>query len=152
MGTPDTDVTSPPPPSSEDVCPPRRLTSRCSTFRTRTPLTSLSGFPTTSNLPFAISHQRDSRWPSLSSETPPPSRRCSNVSESNSPPCSAERPSSIGTPPKTRKRWKTKRWNDRFASTRPQRTIIIAPRFWLEFKFFALTKSLNEKKKKKKKS
>merc|ERR1711865_265714 len=94
LPTPDTEDTSPPPPSSEDVCPPRRLTSRCSTSRTRTLLTSLSGFPTTSSLPSVISPPRDSRWPSLSSETLPLSRRCSSVSESNSPPCSEERPSS----------------------------------------------------------
>merc|ERR1712019_295488 len=55
-------------------------------------LTSLSGSPTTSSPPFAISPPRDSRWPSPSSETPLPSRRCSSVSESSSPPCSEERP------------------------------------------------------------
>merc|ERR1711862_842827 len=71
------DGTSPPPPSSEDVCPPRKLTSRCSTFRTRTLPTSLSGSPTTSSPPSVTSHQRDSRWPLPSSETPLPSRRCS---------------------------------------------------------------------------
>merc|ERR1712159_767358 len=60
--TPDTDATSPPPPSSVAACPPRRLTSRCSTSRTRTPPTSLSGSPTTSSPPSAISHLRDSRW------------------------------------------------------------------------------------------
>merc|ERR1712167_267073 len=53
----------------------------------------------------AISHQRVSRWPSPSSETPPPSRRCSSVSVSNSPACSAERPSSIGTPVRAWTRW-----------------------------------------------
>merc|ERR1712032_1754857 len=100
-----TDVTSPPPPSSEAVCPPRKSMSRCSMSRTRTLPTSLSGSPTTSSPPSAISHQRDSRWPLLSSETPPPSRRCSSVSVNNSPPCSEERPSSIGTPVKVWTRW-----------------------------------------------
>merc|ERR1712151_558194 len=103
--TQDTDVTSPPPPSSEDVCPPRKLTSRCSTFRTRTLPTSLNGSPTTSSHLSAISHQRDSRWPLPSSETPPPSKRCSRESENNSPPCSEERPSPTGTPVKVWTRW-----------------------------------------------
>merc|ERR1711957_578283 len=51
----------------------------------------------------------DSRWPSPSSETPPPSRRCSSVLESNSPLCSAERRSSIGTPVKAWTRWSSPR-------------------------------------------
>merc|ERR1712084_11010 len=76
-----TAVTSPPPPSSEDVCPPRKLMSRCSTFRTRTLPTSSSGSPTTSSPPSVTSHQRDSRWPLPSLETPPPSRRCSREME-----------------------------------------------------------------------
>merc|ERR1711935_1051685 len=105
LPTPDTDVTSPPPPSSEDVCPPRKLTNKCSTSRTRTLLTSSSGSPTTSSLPSAISHQRDSRCPLLSSETLPPSRKCSRELENNSPLCSAERPSSIGTPVKVWTKW-----------------------------------------------
>merc|ERR1711920_168157 len=103
--TQDTAVTLPPPPSSEDVCPPRKSMSRCSTSRTRTLLTSLSGSPTTSSPPFAIFHQRDLRWLLPSLETPPPSKRCSSVSENNSPPCSEERPSSIGTPEKVWTRW-----------------------------------------------
>merc|ERR1712199_34598 len=65
--------------------------------RTRTPLTSLSGSPTTSSPPSAISPPRVSRCPSPSSETPPPSRRCSSVLLSSSPPCSGERLSCIGT-------------------------------------------------------
>merc|ERR1711896_98902 len=106
---PRTAATSPPPPSSADACPPRRLTSRCSTCRTRTPLTSSSGSPTTSSPPSAISHPRDSRWPSPSSETPLPSRRCSSVSVSSSLLCSAARPSSIGTPVRAWTRWSSLR-------------------------------------------
>merc|ERR1712060_657036 len=83
--------------------------SRCSTSRTRTPLTSLSGSPTTSSLPSAISLPRVSRWPSPSSETPPPSRRCSRESASSSPLCSAERPSSTGTPVRVWTRWSSLR-------------------------------------------
>merc|ERR1719491_1873115 len=107
--SPDTDATLPPPPSSEDACPPRKSTSRCSTSRTRTLLTSSSGSPTTSSHPSVTSHPRDSRWPLLSSETPPPSRRCSRELESSSPPCSEERRSSIGTPAKAWTRWSSPR-------------------------------------------
>merc|ERR1712151_1260759 len=107
--TQDTDVTSPPPPSSEDVCPPRKSMSRCSTFRTRTLPTSLNGSTTTSSHLSAISHQRDLRWPLPSSETPLPSKRCSRESEDNSPPCSEERPSSTGTPVKVWTRWSSQK-------------------------------------------
>merc|ERR1712061_596820 len=103
--SPVTVVTSPPPPSSVAACPPRKSTSRCSTSRTRTPLTSLSGSPTTSNLPSAISLPRVSRCPSPSSETPPPSRRCSRESVSSSLLCSVERPSFIGTLVRVWRRW-----------------------------------------------
>merc|ERR1719253_1468334 len=101
--------TSPPPPCSEEECPPRKLTSKCSTSKTRTPLTSLNGSQTTSSQLFAISHQRDSRWPLPSLVTPPPSKRCSRESENNSPPCSEERLSSIGTPEKVWTRWSSPR-------------------------------------------
>merc|ERR1712224_127536 len=103
--TQDTEDISPPPPCSEEECPPRKLTSKCSTSKTRTPLTSLNGFQTTSNPLFAISHQRDSRWPLPSSVTPPPSKRCSRELENNSPACSEERLSSIGIPEKVWTRW-----------------------------------------------
>merc|ERR1712021_294703 len=89
---------SPPPPCSEVECPPRKLTSKCSTSKTRTPLISSSGSQTTSNPLFVISHQRDSRWLLPSSVTPPPSKRCSRELVSNSPACSEERHSSIGIP------------------------------------------------------
>merc|ERR1712216_240066 len=111
MGTQDTVDISPPPPCSEVECPPRRLTSKCSTFKTRTPLTSLNGSQTTSNPPFAISHQRDSRWPLPSLVTPPPSKRCSRELENNSPACSEERLSSIGIPEKVWTRWSSPRLN-----------------------------------------
>merc|ERR1711943_67923 len=64
---PATAATSPLPACSVAACPPRRLTSRCSTSRTRTPPTS--------------------------SATPPPSRRCGSACPSSSPPCSAASPS-----------------------------------------------------------
>merc|ERR1711937_138338 len=101
--------TSLPPPCSEEECPPRKSMSKCSTSRTRTPLTSLSGFQTTSNLLFAISHQRVSRCQLHSSETPPPSKRCSRESVSNSLLCSEERPSSIGTLERVWTRWSSPR-------------------------------------------
>merc|ERR1712167_419702 len=107
MGLPtqDTEDTLLPPPCSEEECPPRKSMSKCSTFRTRTPLTSLNGSPTTSNLLSAISHQRVLRWPLPSSETPQPSRKCSRELVSNSLLCSEERPSSIGTPVRVWTRW-----------------------------------------------
>merc|ERR1712167_28820 len=55
--------------------------------RSRTPLTSLNGFPTTSSPLSATSPPRDSRWPLPSLVTPPPSRRCSREWVSSSPPC-----------------------------------------------------------------
>merc|ERR1712146_19797 len=109
LPTPDTVDISPPPPCSEVECPPRRLMSKCSTFKTRTPLTSLNGSPTTSNPSFAISLLRVSRWPLPSSVTPPPSKRCSSVLVSNSLPCSEERPSSIGTLVRVWTRWSSPR-------------------------------------------
>merc|ERR1712032_1681235 len=104
-----TAVTSPPPPCSVAVCPPRRLTSRCLTSRTRTPPTSLNGSPTTSRPPSAISHQRVSRCPRPSSVTRLPSKRCSRELVSSSLPCSAERPSSTGTPVRVWTRWSSPR-------------------------------------------
>merc|ERR1712028_143832 len=98
-----------PPLCSEEECPPRRLTSKCSMYRTRTLLTSSNGSQTTSNPPFAISHQRDSRWPLPSLVTPPPSKRCSRELENNSPLCSEERLSSIGTLEKAWTRWSSPR-------------------------------------------
>merc|ERR1711935_595015 len=94
---------------SEEECPPRRLTSKCSMYRTRTLLTSLNGFQTTSSQLFAISHQRDSRWPLPSLVTPPPPKRCSRELVNNLPPCSEERHSSIGTPVKVWTRWSSLR-------------------------------------------
>merc|ERR1712216_1004424 len=107
--TQDTVDILPPPPCSEEECPLKRLTSKCLTFKTRTPLTSLNGSQTTSNPLFAISHQRDSRWPLPSSVTPPPSKRCSRESENNSLLSSEERPSSIGTLEKVWTRWSSPR-------------------------------------------
>merc|ERR1711939_531278 len=103
--TQDTEDILPPPPCSEVECQPRKSTSKCSTSKTRTPLTSLSGSQTTSNPLFAISHQRDSRWLLPSSVTPPPSKRCSRELVSNSPACSEERHSSIGILVKVWTRW-----------------------------------------------
>merc|ERR1719329_891793 len=107
--TQDTVDISPPPLCSEVECPPRRLTSKCSTSKTRTLLTSLNGFQTTSNPLSAISHQRVSRWPLPSLVTPPPSKRCSRELVSNSPPCSEERLSSIGTPVRVWTKWSSPR-------------------------------------------
>merc|ERR1712195_106952 len=107
--TQDTEDILPPPLCSEEECPPKKLTSKCSMFKTRTPLTSLNGSQTTSNPLFAISHQRDSRWLLPSSVTPPLSKRCSRELENNSPLCSEERLSSIGTPEKAWTRWSSPR-------------------------------------------
>merc|ERR1712167_419985 len=56
-------------------------------------------------------HQRDSRWPLPSSVTPPPSKKCSRESVNNSPACSEERLSSIGTLEKVWTRWSSPRPN-----------------------------------------
>merc|ERR1711939_281864 len=109
--TQDTEDILPPPPCSEEECPPRKLTSKCSTSKTRTLLTSLNGFQTTSNPLSVISHQRDSRWLLPSSVTPPPSKRCSRELENNSPACSEERHSSIGILVKVWTRWSSLRPN-----------------------------------------
>merc|ERR1711934_1244357 len=111
MGTQDTEDILPPPPCSEVECPPRKLTSKCSTSKTRTPLTSLNGFQTTSNPLFAISHQRVSRWLLPSSVTPPPSKRCSRELVSNSQAGSEERHSSIGILVKVWTRWSSLKLN-----------------------------------------
>merc|ERR1712146_526508 len=109
--TQDTEDISPPPPCSEVECPPKKLMSKCSTSKTKTHPISLNGFQTTSNPLFAISHQRDSRCLSLSLVTPPPSKRCSRESPSNSLLCSEERLSSIGTPVKVWMRWSSLKLN-----------------------------------------
>merc|ERR1711981_226507 len=101
----DTEDILPPPPCSEEECPPRKLTSKCLTSKTRTPHISLNGFQTTSNPLFAISHQRDSRCQLPSSVTQLPSKKCSRESVNNSPACSEERHSSIGTLVKVWTRW-----------------------------------------------
>merc|ERR1712195_283371 len=98
-----------PPPCSEEECPPRKLTSKCSTSKTRTLLTSSNGSQTTLSLLFAISHQRDSRWLLPSLVTPPLSKRCSRELENNSLLCSEERLSSIGTLEKVWTRWSSPR-------------------------------------------
>merc|ERR1712007_120564 len=72
MGTEDI---LPPPPCSEVECPPKKLMNKCSTSKTKTPLTSLNGFQTTSNPLSVISHQRVSRCPLPSLVTPPLSKR-----------------------------------------------------------------------------
>merc|ERR1712178_677952 len=87
----------------------KKLMSKCLTYKTRTPLTSLNGSQTTSNPLFAISHQRVLRWPLHSSETPLPSKKCSRELVSNSLLCSEERPSSIGTLERVWMRWSSLR-------------------------------------------
>jgi len=103
--TPDMEDISLPQLSSEEEWAPKKLMNKCSTSRTRTPLTSLSGFPTTSSHLSVISHPRVSRWPSHSLETQLLSKKCSRELESNSLLCSEEKPSSIGTPEKAWTRW-----------------------------------------------
>merc|ERR1712032_1182345 len=65
----------------EEECQPKKSMSKCSMSRTRTLLTSLSGSQITSNLLFAISHQRDSRCQLHSLVTLPLSRRFKRVGE-----------------------------------------------------------------------
>merc|ERR1719223_1046869 len=114
--TQDTEDTLPPLPCSEEECPPKKLMNKCLTFKTKTHLTLLNGFQTTSNLLFAISHQRDLRWLLPSLVTPLPSKKCSRELENNSPQCSEERLSSTGTLEKVWTKWSSLRLN-------PTRTI-----------------------------
>merc|ERR1712166_172666 len=96
---------------SVDVCPPRKLTSKCSTSKTRTPVTLLSGSQTTSSPVFATSHQKVLRCPLPSLVTPPPSKRCSSVCPSSSLLCSAVRPSFTGTLVRVWTRWSSPKPN-----------------------------------------
>jgi hypothetical protein len=103
--TPDTEDIWLPPLCSEEECQPRKLMNKCWTSKTKTLLISLNGSPTTLNHPSVIFPPRDLRWPSLSSEIPPPSKKCSRELPNNSPPCSEERPSCIGIPVKVWTKW-----------------------------------------------
>jgi len=103
--TPDTEDIWLPPLCSEEECPPKKSTNKCWTFKTKTVLTSLSGSPTTSNPQSVIFLLKDWKWPSLSSETQLPSKKCSKELLNNSPLCSEERPSYIGTLVKEWTRW-----------------------------------------------
>ena len=87
-------------PSSEEECQQKKLMNKCLTSKTRTHLTLCNGSPTTSSHPSVISHQRDWRWLSPSSETQLPSKRCSRELLNNSQLCLEEKLSSIGTPVK----------------------------------------------------
>ena len=93
----DTDVTLPSLLCSEDVCPWRKSTNKCWTFKTRTVHTLLNGSPTMSRPPSVISHHVVWKCPPLSSVTQPPSKNSSNVFLNNSQLCSEERLSSTGT-------------------------------------------------------
>merc|ERR1711907_487245 len=103
--TQDTEDILPPPPCSEVECPPKRSMSKCSTSRTKTPLTLLSGSPTTSSPLFAISHQRVLRCLLLSLVTLLLSKRCSRELLSNSLLCSEEKLSYIGILVKVWTKW-----------------------------------------------
>merc|ERR1711981_370220 len=109
--TQDTEDILPPPPCSEEECPPKKSMSKCLTSRTRTPHISLNGFQTTSNPLFAISHQRDLRCQLPSLVTPLPSKKCSRESVNNSQACSEERLSSIGTLVKVWTKWSSQKLN-----------------------------------------
>ena len=116
-----TDVTSLPQLCSAAVCQQRKLTNKCSTFKTRTPATSLNGSPTTLSQAFVISHQKVLRCQLLSLVTQLPSKRCSSVLVNNSLLCSAERLSSIGTLVRVWTRWNSLKlnqtWTTSFLST-----------------------------------
>ena len=57
--TPDTEDILPPLPFSEAECPLKKSMNKCLTSKTKTLLTSLNGFPITSNHPFVISPPKD---------------------------------------------------------------------------------------------
>ena len=93
------------PPSSVAACPWRKLTNKCWTSKTRTPLTSLNGFPTMLRLLYATFLHVVWRWLPPSLVTLPPSKNCSSVSQNNSLLCSEERLSCIGTLAKAWTKW-----------------------------------------------
>ena len=84
---------------------------KCSMSKTRTHLTSLSGFPTTLNHQFVIFLQRDLRWQLLSLVTQQPFKKCSRELLNNSQLCSEEKPSYIGTLVKVWTRWNSQKLN-----------------------------------------
>ena len=109
--TQDTEDIWPPQHYSEEECPPKKLMNKCWTFKTKTVLTSLNGFPIISNHQFVIFHQKVWRWPLPSSVTPPLSKKCSSVSLNNSPLCSEEKLSSTGTLVKVWTKWSSLKLN-----------------------------------------
>jgi len=101
----------PPPPYSEEECLPKKLMNKCSMFKIKTLLISLNGFPIILNHLFVISPPKDSKWLSLSLETPPPSKKCSRELLNNSPRCSEEKLSSTGTLEKEWMKWNSLKLN-----------------------------------------
>merc|ERR1712166_66846 len=104
-----TDVTSHALPCSVAACRPRRLMSRCSTCKTRTLATLLSGSQTTSSHQSVTSLQRVSRWQLCSLATLPPSRSSGSGCPSSSLACSVARHSFTGTPVRAWTRWSSPR-------------------------------------------
>ena len=98
-------------PSSEEECQLKKSTNKCWTSKTRTLHISFNGFLTILSHPFAIFHQRDWRWLSLSLETQLPFKRCSRELLNNSQLCSEEKLSCIGIPEKVWMRWNSLRPN-----------------------------------------
>ena len=102
--------TSPLPQCSVDVCPWRRLMSRCWMFRTRTARTSSNGSRTMSRPPSATSPREVWRCQPPLSATALPSRSCSSASASSSQLCSVARLSCIGTLARVWTKWNSLRW------------------------------------------
>jgi len=116
---PDTEDILLPPLYSEVECQPKRSMNRCWMSKIKTHPISLNGFPTTSNHPSVISHPRDSRWLSPSSETQLPSKKCSKEWLNNSLLCSEERLSSIGTQEKVWMKWNSLKQNQTWTTWYP---------------------------------
>jgi len=100
-----------PPLCSEEECHPKRSMNKCLTFKTKTHLTLLNGFQTTSNPPSVISHQKVSKCLLLSLVTLLLSKKCSRESLNNSLLCSEEKLSSIGILVKVWMRWNSLKLN-----------------------------------------
>ena len=109
--TQDTEDILLPPLCSEEECPPKRLTNKCSMFKTKTLHISLNGFQTTSNPPSVIFHQKVLKCLLLSLVTPLLSKKCSRESLNNSLLCSEEKLSSIGILVKVWTRWNSLKLN-----------------------------------------
>lgn len=87
----------------------KKLTNKCWTCKTRTQVTLLSGFPTTSRVPFVIFLPMVWKCLQLSLVIPRPFKKCSRELLSSLQPCSEEKHFCIGTLEKEWMKWNSLR-------------------------------------------